>query len=146
MLIYLQSLLLFYRVAVLLTLILTLCLRSSPLLQSQTANLVTLLSLTARPVPILRQNVMTILLTSVITSTPRKTNNTSIIRRKPLSSNPGYDYGIYHCKLFLLHRENWNIQYSDDEHNLVKYLPSSIEICHPTSPPPPPPPKKEKKG
>ena len=79
----LQSLLLLCRVAVLLTLILTLCLRSSPLLQSQTANLVTLQSLTARPVPILRQNVMPILLISVITSTPRKTNNTSIIKREP---------------------------------------------------------------
>ena len=67
--------------AVLLTLILTLCLRSSPLLQSQTANLVTLA--TVRPVPILRQNVMPILLTSVITSIPRKTNNTSIIKREP---------------------------------------------------------------
>ena len=92
-------------VAVLLTLILTLCLRSS-LLQSQTANLVTLPNLTARPVPILRQNVMPILLTSVITSTPRKTNNTSIIKGEPPSSNPGYDYGIYPYKLFLLCREN----------------------------------------
>ena len=71
-------------VAVLLTLILTLCLRSSPLLQSQTANLVTLPSLTARPVPILRRNVMPIFLTSMITSTPRKTNNTSIIKGEPL--------------------------------------------------------------
>ena len=86
-------------VAVLLTLILTLYLRSSPLLQSQTANLVTLPSPTAnlvtlpsptanlvtlpsptaRPVPILRQNV----LTSVITSTPQKTNNTLIKREFP---------------------------------------------------------------
>ena len=57
--------------------------RSSPLLQSQTANLATLPSLTVRPVPILRQNVMPILLTSVITSIPRKTNNTSIIKREP---------------------------------------------------------------
>ena len=71
-------------VAVLLTLILTLRLRSSPPLPSQTANLVTLPNLTARPVPILRQNVMPILLTSVITSTPWKTSNTSIIRREPL--------------------------------------------------------------
>ena len=106
MLIYLQSLLLLCHVAVLLTLRLTLCLRSSPLLQSQTANLVTLPSLTARPVPILRQNVMPILLTNVITSTPRKTNDTSIIKREPSSSNPGYDNGIYPCKLFLLYREN----------------------------------------
>ena len=130
MLIYLQSLLLLCRVAVLLTLILTLCRRSSPLLQSQTANLVTLPSLIARPVPILRQNVMPILLTSVITSTSQKTNNTSIIKREPPSSNPGYDYGTYPCKLFLLYRENWNIPYSDYDHNLVKYLPSSIKICH----------------
>ena len=57
-------------VVVLLTLRLTLCLRSSLLLQSQTANLVTLPNV--RPVPILRQNVMPILLTSVITSTPWK--------------------------------------------------------------------------
>ena len=93
MLIYLQSLLLLCSVAILLTLILTLCLRSSPILQSQTANLATLPSLTAnlatlpsltaRPVPILSQNVMPILLTSMITSTPRKTNNTSIIKREP---------------------------------------------------------------
>ena len=84
MLIYLQSLLLLcFFFAVLLTLILTLCLRSSPLLQSQTANLVTLPSLTVRPVPILRQNVMPILLTSVITSIPWKTNDTSIINREP---------------------------------------------------------------
>ena len=136
-------------VAVLLTLILTLHLRSSPLLQSQTANLVTLPNqtanlvtlpnLTARPVPILRQNVMPVLLTSVINSTPWKTNNTSIIKREPPLSNPGYDYGIYPCKLFLLYRENWNIQYSDYEHNLVKCLPSNIEICY--TPPPPPPQK-----
>ena len=33
---------------------------------------------------ILRQNVMPILLTSVINSTPRKTNNTSIIKGEPL--------------------------------------------------------------
>ena len=83
MLIYLQSLLLLCPVPILLTLILTLCLRSSPLLQSQTANLVTLPSLTARPVPILSQNVMPILLISVITSTSQKTNNTSIIKREP---------------------------------------------------------------
>ena len=94
MLIYLQSLLLLCRVAVLLTLVLTLCLRNIPLLQSQTASLVTLPSLTARPVPILSQNVM-LILTSVITSTPRKINNTSIIKKVPPLSNPGYDYWIY---------------------------------------------------
>ena len=121
MLIYLQSLLHLCHVAVLLTLILTLCLRSSPLLQSQTANLETLPSLTARPVPIMNQNVMPLLLTSVISSTPQKTNNTSIIKTEPPLLNPGFNYGIFPCKLFLL--------YSDDEHNLVKYLPSSIEIC-----------------
>ena len=83
MLIYLQSLFLLCGVAALLTLILTMCFRSSPLLQSQTANLVTLPSLTARLILILSQTVMPILLTSVITSTPRKTSNTSIIKREP---------------------------------------------------------------
>ena len=98
-------LLLLCRVVVLLTLILTLCFRSS-LLQSQTANLATLPSLTARPVPILSLNVTPILLASVITSTPQKTNNTSIIKKEAPSSTPGYDYGIYTCKFFLLYREN----------------------------------------
>ena len=83
MLIYLQSLLLLYCAAILLTLILSLCLRSSPLLPSQTASLATLPSLIARPVPILSQNVMPIFLTSVITSTAQKTNNASQIKREP---------------------------------------------------------------
>ena len=51
-------------------------------------------------------NFMPIFLTNVITSTPWKTNNNSIIKRESPSSNPGYDYGIYPCKLFLLCREN----------------------------------------
>ena len=110
MLIYLQSLLL-CQTAILLTLILTLCFRSSLLLPIQTANLATLPSLTARPVPILSQNVMPVFITSVITSTPHKTNNASQIKRAP-SSNPGYNYGIHRRKLFLQYRENWTIQYS----------------------------------
>ena len=87
MLIYLQSLLLLYRTAILLTLILTLRLRSSPLLPSQTASLATVPSLTTRPVPILSWNVMPVLITSVITSTPRKTNKASQIVKEPPSSH-----------------------------------------------------------
>ena len=67
MLIYLQSLLLLCCAAILLTLILTLCLRSNPLLPSQTACLATFPNPTNRPVLILSQNVMPMLLTSVIT-------------------------------------------------------------------------------
>ena len=132
MLTYLQSLFLLCRAAILLTLILTLCLRSSPLLPSQTTCLATLPSLSARPVPILCLNIMPILLTSVITSTPRKTTNASQIKREHPPLNPGYNYGTYPCKLFLLYRER-TIQYSDDEHNLVKYLPSILGELNPST-------------
>ena len=129
-LIYLQSLLL-CQTDILLALILTLCFRSSPLLPIQTASLATLPSLTARPVSILSQNVMPVFITSVITSTPLKTNNTSQIKKSPhqiLVTTMGYIHKNYSFSTGRI--EPFNIQYSDDEHNLMKYLPSNIEICH----------------
>ena len=60
----------------------------------------TLLNLTARPVLILSQ-IMPIHFTSVIGKPI-----TSQIKRELPSSNPGYDYGIYPCKLFLQYRED----------------------------------------
>ena len=126
MLIYLQSLLLLCHAAMLLTLILTLYLRSSPLLPSQAASLATLPSLTARLVPILSQNVMPIPLTSVITSTPRKPIMPQIKREPPHQFLVTTRANCSFCTGRIVPFNTVMVNITS-----VKYLPSNVGICAP---------------